>query len=142
MPHEAILFDTLPGSRVQCNVCQWRCVINPGRVGVCRVRRNEEGRLYSLNYALVSSAAVDPIEKKPLYHFYPGTQVFSLGGWGCNFHCAHCQNWEIACVETPSGSDRDLRVLSPEETVCAAVEHSCGELPGRTMSRCLVRVHA
>lgn len=125
MPHEAILYDTLPGFRVHCNVCQWRCMINPGKMGVCRVRRNDAGVLYSLNYAHISAAAVDPIEKKPLFHFYPGTQVFSLGGWGCNFHCAHCQNWEIACVESPAAADRQDRMLNPEDAVKAALSSSC-----------------
>lgn len=125
MPHEAILFDTLPGARVHCNVCQWRCLINPGNTGVCRVRRNDDGVLYSLTYGLVSSAAADPIEKKPLFHFFPGTRVFSLGSWGCNFHCIHCQNWEIACVKAPDESGRAGRVLSPQEAVDAAVAHSC-----------------
>ncbi|MBN1152409.1 MAG: AmmeMemoRadiSam system radical SAM enzyme [Dehalococcoidia bacterium] len=115
---EALQYEKLPGSRVRCHVCQWRCVINPGRVGVCRVRENRDGVLYTTTYGEVSSVAVDPIEKKPLFHFYPGTPVFSVGGWGCNFHCLHCQNWEIACTETPSGS----RYLSPEEQVRLAVQ--------------------
>ncbi|MGB2854890.1 MAG: AmmeMemoRadiSam system radical SAM enzyme, partial [Dehalococcoidia bacterium] len=90
--HEALLYEKLPGSRVRCNTCQWHCNIGPGKVGVCKMYRNTDGVLYSLNYAEVSSTAVDPIEKKPLFHFYPGTFVFSLGTWGCNFHCKHCQN--------------------------------------------------
>ncbi len=99
---EAMLYEPLPDSRVRCNVCQWRCVIGPDKFGVCRVRQNRDGKLYLLNYALVSSAAVDPIEKKPLFHFYPRHEVFSLGGWGCNFHCQACQNWEIACTDVPT----------------------------------------
>ncbi len=75
----------------------------------------------AVNYGVVSSLAIDPIEKKPLYHFYPGTVVFSLGGWGCNFHCVHCQNWEIACADLPGES----RYLSPEEQVQAAVRERC-----------------
>jgi len=71
---EGYLYEKLPGS-------------NPDKLGVCRVRRNIDGVLYALNYAEVSSVAVDPIEKKPLFHFSPGSQVFSLGTWGCNFHC-------------------------------------------------------
>jgi len=121
MAREALLYERRPGSRVQCHVCQWRCVINPGKVGVCRVRQNRDGVLYTLNYGEVSSVAVDPIEKKPLFHFYPGTDVFSVGGWGCNFHCLHCQNWEIACTDVPSGS----RYLSPEEQVRLALQHHC-----------------
>ena len=99
---EALLYDKLPGSRVQCNVCQWHCVIGQDKSGVCQVRRNDDGILHVVNYAEVSSVAVDPIEKKPLFHFFPGSLVFSLGTWGCNFHCKHCQNWEISCVELPA----------------------------------------
>lgn len=102
-------------------MCQWRCVINPGRVGVCRVRENKAGVLQTLNYGEVSSVAVDPIEKKPLFHFYPASMAFSVGGWGCNFHCLHCQNWEIACAEPPAGS----RYLSPQEQVRLAVQQRC-----------------
>ncbi|MFA5368208.1 MAG: AmmeMemoRadiSam system radical SAM enzyme [Dehalococcoidia bacterium] len=116
---EALLYEKLSGSRVKCNVCQWRCEISPGNYGVCRMRQNLEGVLYSLNYALVSSAAVDPIEKKPLFHFYPGTSVYSLGTWGCNFHCTGCQNWQIACTDVSSleGS----RTITPEQAVDAAL---------------------
>ncbi|HEX75617.1 MAG TPA: AmmeMemoRadiSam system radical SAM enzyme [Dehalococcoidia bacterium] len=123
---EAILYDKLPGSRVRCNVCQWRCVINPGKFGVCRVRRNNDGILRILNYAEASSVAVDPIEKKPLFHFFPGSLVFSLGTWGCNFHCKHCQNWEISCVEEPAEMVRGSRRISPQEAVKLTKQHNCG----------------
>ncbi len=122
-PREAMLYEALPASRVRCNVCQWRCVIGPGKLGVCRVRQNRDGRLYLLNYALVSSAAVDPIEKKPLFHFFPGSEVFSLGGWGCNFHCQDCQNWEIACTEAPAGAPQ---VVSAESAIEITRQHGCG----------------
>ena len=111
---EAMLYEALPDSRVRCNVCQWRCVIGADKFGVCRVRQNRDGRLYILNYALVSSAAVDPIEKKPLFHFFPGTECLSLGGWGCNFHCRDCQNWEIACTEVPPNA---AQIVTPEAAV-------------------------
>ena len=94
---EAMLYQKLPDSRVQCNICQWRCTINPEKSGVCHMYQNRHGVLYNLNYARASSLAADPIEKKPLFHFYPGSLAFSIGGWGCNFHCQHCQNWEISC---------------------------------------------
>ncbi len=94
---EAMLYEKLPDSRVRCSTCQWRCTINPGKSGVCRMYQNRDGVLHNLNYARASSVAADPIEKKPLFHFYPGSLCFSVGGWGCNFHCQHCQNWEISC---------------------------------------------
>jgi pyruvate formate lyase activating enzyme len=117
---EAMLCEPLPDSRVRCNVCQWRCAIGPDKFGVCRVRQNRDGKLYVLNYALVSSAAVDPIEKKPLFHFFPGTECFSLGGWGCNFHCQDCQNWEIACTDIPPTASQEV---SPEAAIDIARRH-------------------
>ena len=102
MEKEAILYEKLPSDRVRCHVCQWRCVINPGKMGVCKMRLDRGGNLYTLNYGEVSSAASDHIEKKPLFHFFPGSFAFSLGTWGCNFHCQHCQNWEISCVDIPA----------------------------------------
>ncbi len=98
--HEAALYEKLPDSRVRCHTCQWRCRINPGKYGVCGMYQNQDGTLFNLNYARVSSAAADPIEKKPLFHFYPGTLCFSLGTLGCNFHCKHCQNWEISTADS------------------------------------------
>jgi len=122
---EAVLYDKLPGSRVRCNACQWRCVIGPAKFGVCRVRQNREGVLYLLNYAEVSSVAADPIEKKPVFHFFPGSLVFSLGTWGCNFHCAHCQNWGIACVEVSADMARETQNIPPQEAVKLAKQYNC-----------------
>lgn len=116
-----MLYESLPNSRVRCNVCQWRCVIVPDRFGVCRVRQNRDGKLFVLNYALVSSSAIDPIEKKPLFHFFPGSEVFSLGGWGCNFHCEDCQNWEIACTDIPPEASQ---IVTPEAAVEVTKRHN------------------
>lgn len=122
--HGALLYEKLPDSRARCHTCQWQCRIAPGKFGVCGMYQNLEGSLYNLNYALVSSAAVDPIEKKPLFHFYPGSQVFSLGTLGCNFHCKHCQNWEISMAD---GSDlqRSCQELQPEAAVRMAKQRQC-----------------
>lgn len=122
---EVALYQKLPNSRVRCQICEWRCTINPGKLGVCRMRRNDAGTLNALNYASVSSAAVDPIEKKPLFHFFPGSRVFSLGTWGCNFHCVHCQNWEISCVEEPEESGRVSQRLSPESAMELTRRNGC-----------------
>jgi len=84
--------------------------------------RNIQGELYNLNYALVSSVAVDPIEKKPLFHFYPGTKVYSLGGWGCNFHCEDCQNWEISMVEDVLAGSKEI---SPQNAIETAKRYNC-----------------
>jgi pyruvate formate lyase activating enzyme len=119
--HHAMLYRELPDSAVQCNICQWRCRMVPGKSGVCRMYHNTDGTLYSMNYAQASSLAADPREKKPLFHFYPGSLAFSIGGWGCNFHCQDCQNWEIACVDLPDIS----RSLPPQEAVRLAKEYNC-----------------
>ncbi len=114
--HEALLYEHLEQERVQCNICSWRCQINPGKTGACRMYLNQEGRLYSLNYALPSSIAVDPVEKKPLNHFYPGSRIFSMGSWGCNFSCRDCQNWQISTAGGHGIPDSIQKVL-PEEAV-------------------------
>ena len=96
---------------VICSLCPKRCIIAQGRTGYCRVRKNIGNILYTENYAACSSYAIDPIEKKPLYHFYPGSLILSLGTWGCNFSCSFCQNWQIA-QELPQ-----TRELLPEKAV-------------------------
>ena len=121
---EALLYDTLPDGSVRCNVCQRRCVIEPGRVGYCRTRVNKEGKLYSLIYSKVSSSMISPIEKKPLFHFYPGSRWLSLGTLGCNFRCPGCQNWEIAHATMDLNRD-DLKSITPKEAVDLAKEHNC-----------------
>ena len=120
--HEALLAEKLPDSVVRCNICQWRCTIQPEKSGVCGMYRNVKGVLYNLNYGLASSVAVDPIEKKPLFHFHPGTQVFSLGGWGCNFHCQDCQNWEISMVKDVL---KESEKISPQTAVDLAKQNHC-----------------
>ncbi len=122
--HQAMLYKKLSHSRVRCGTCQWRCNIAPEKFGVCRVYQNRRGVLYNLNYAKASSVAADPIEKKPLFHFFPATLAFSIGGWGCNFHCQDCQNWEISCPtdDTPwLGSNE----ISPEAAVELALRYRC-----------------
>lgn len=93
---EAKYYVKLEEDKVECRLCPHTCRLGPGRRGICRVRENREGRLFTRNYGLCSSLALDPIEKKPLYHFYPGHFILSAGTVGCNFGCEFCQNWEIA----------------------------------------------
>jgi len=121
---EAMLYEELADSAVRCHVCQWRCVIRPQKFGLCQVRQNIDGVLHILNYAEVSSVAVDPIEKKPLFHFYPTSLVFSLGGWGCNFHCKHCQNWQISC-RAPWEERRGSQQVSPEDSIGLTKRYGC-----------------
>ena len=96
MKKQASYWQKKTKNKVQCLLCPHKCVIDDGKKGICGVRKNENGVLYSLIYGSYSSIAVDPIEKKPLYHFYPGSSVLSLGSVGCNFKCLHCQNYSIS----------------------------------------------
>ncbi|HPF16510.1 MAG TPA: AmmeMemoRadiSam system radical SAM enzyme [Thermotogota bacterium] len=93
---EALFYEEIGGSKVRCNLCPHHCEIEEGQCGLCRVRVNKGGVLYTLTYGTLSSISNDPIEKKPLYHFHPGTMILSVGSWGCNMTCPWCQNWEIA----------------------------------------------
>jgi pyruvate formate lyase activating enzyme len=121
---KALLFEKLPNSRVKCHICQWRCSISPERLGVCRMYKNIGGALYNMNYALASSVAVDPIEKKPLYHFYPGTLAFSIGSWGCNFHCPGCQNWQISCADIAQAGRGSDEIL-PQKAIELTRQNGC-----------------
>lgn len=121
---EALLYEKLPGSMVRCHTCQWRCRINAGKYGVCRAYQNIDGVLFSLDYGVVSSVAADPVEKKPLFHFYPGTSVFSLGTLGCNFRCLHCQNWEISRADIGALTGNCYSV-TPEQAVNLAKKQGC-----------------
>ena len=100
---------------IECRLCPHNCKIAEGRTGLCKVRRVEDGELKALGYGLLSSVNVDPIEKKPLYHFHPGTEIFSVGGWGCNFACVFCQNWTIS-QQVIANSQR----FSPAQVVAKA----------------------
>lgn len=109
---EALYYRRLQENRVHCLLCPQGCRIADGRSGMCRMRQNREGRLYAANYGQVSAAALDPMEKKPLYHFYPGSLIFSLGTLGCNLRCGFCQNWHIAQTDSAPA-----RYLSPQQVV-------------------------
>jgi len=93
---EALYYKKLEDNKVQCQLCPKRCIIVPGKRGFCTVRKNVDGVLYSEIYGQTTSVALDPIEKKPLYRFHPGTFILSLGTRGCNFACPYCQNWHIS----------------------------------------------
>ncbi len=114
MIKEAMLYEKLEDNKVHCGLCAHSCKISPGKRGFCKVRENRGGNLYTLIYGTVSSEAIDPIEKKPLYHYYPGSYVYSVGSIGCNFRCKHCQNWSIsqACLEDSFTVD-----IPPEELI-------------------------
>lgn len=119
---EAMLYQKLDGEQVHCHLCGHRCVIKPGEKGVCQVRQNLGGTLYTLVYGSVISHHVDPIEKKPLYHFLPGTRAFSIATPGCNFQCQWCQNWEIA--QMPRHYHMELQSHTPPEDIVTAAQKS------------------
>jgi len=121
---KAVLWDTDGVRKVRCNLCNWRCVIDSGKLGHCRVRRNIDGVLYSLTYDKVCSANPDPIEKKPLFHFQPGSRSFSVATMGCNFRCEFCQNWQISQAAIEDGRI-DGESISAEQIVEAAVRSGC-----------------
>lgn len=109
-------FDTAPDGTVHCHLCPHNCSIKIGNVGLCGVRKNCDGVLNSLNYGAISSLALDPVEKKPLYHFYPGSMILSAGSFGCNMFCSFCQNYTISQHRAPT------TVVEPEELVSIARE--------------------
>jgi len=108
-----------PGS-VRCNACAHRCVLRPGRLGICGVRQNRGGWLYTTVYGEVVAARAEPIEKKPFYHFMPGSYAYSIGTQGCNFHCAYCQNWEMSQAHR-EGLVPESRNVTPDQVVEEAV---------------------
>lgn len=118
---EALLWER-EGERVRCLLCPHDCRIAVAHRGICGVRENRDGHLIALTYGLVSSVAVDPIEKKPVFHYRPGTRVLSLGSIGCTMRCAHCQNWQISRAKP---GESDLKVLLPRDVVPLARQQSC-----------------
>ena len=115
-PKEALYWEKREGTEVQCRLCPHGCRIKEGKTGFCRVRRNRGGRLYATTYGRVAAAGLDPIEKKPLYHFHPGSMILSLGQAGCTFHCDFCQNYHMLSADIP------LQDLPPGEAVQLAAE--------------------
>lgn len=122
---EAILYEKLNNNAVKCHVCQWHCTIKDDCYGLCGIRYNHQGILNILNYGVVSSVAADPIEKKPLFHFYPGSKVLSLGSWGCNFHCLHCQNWQISMIRLQETIIEESQFITPEYSITLAKDYNC-----------------
>ncbi|HPD37334.1 MAG TPA: AmmeMemoRadiSam system radical SAM enzyme [Mesotoga infera] len=114
----AVYFDEYDeGSTLQCLLCPRHCVIKQGEVGFCKTRRNVDGMLYSLNYGQLTSIAIDPIEKKPLFHFFPGETILSVGSWGCNLSCEFCQNWEIS-----KDRPKVIKHVMPQQLIQIATE--------------------
>ncbi|MEA2014995.1 MAG: AmmeMemoRadiSam system radical SAM enzyme [Thermodesulfobacteriota bacterium] len=113
---ETMLYERLAGGYVRCNLCAHRCRIAPSRLGVCGVRENRSGTLYSLVYGTLIAEGIDPVEKKPLFHVYPGSKSYSIATVGCNFRCDFCQNYDISQVFRKSGMVRGYSSM-PEEII-------------------------
>ena len=124
MLYDALLYDELDGKKVQCHLCAHRCIIKDGERGICRVRENQNGKLCTLVYGKLISQNVDPIEKKPLYHFYPGSKAYSVATPGCNFRCEWCQNWQISQIPRLMGLPQSERIM-PEVVVQNALATGC-----------------
>ena len=130
MPHDPALKEALfwrrkDANKVLCNLCNHNCTISPGKRGICAVRENIDGTLYSLNYGRIVASNVDPIEKKPLFHFLVGSSSFSIASAGCNFRCAHCQNYNIAQFPREHKGEIPGEQSTPEEIVEAAIQTGC-----------------
>jgi pyruvate formate lyase activating enzyme len=125
MIHDAMLWDRMEDGVVVCRLCAHRCVIKPGKQGVCAVRENRDGRLVTLVYGEVVAAHVDPIEKKPLYHFFPGSKAMSMATPGCNFRCGFCQNWQISQAPRRTAGGIAGEPAPPPAIVRAAVTEGC-----------------
>lgn len=125
MTREAMLYHKREEGKTECYLCAHRCLIAAGKFGVCGVRENREGKLLTTVYGEVIAAHVDPIEKKPLYHFLPGTTSFSIATMGCNFRCPFCQNWQISQVDRKDKEFKSGYKLTPDEIVGEARARRC-----------------
>ena len=117
MIKKAAWYEKLDGDKVICRLCPFDCRLTPDKKGICKSRYNRDGELVTDNYGELVTLAVDPVEKKPLYHFYPGTDILSTGPNSCNFQCKHCQNWTISQQKTST------RFVSPDKLVEAALNY-------------------
>lgn len=121
---EGVLYEKLENKKTACNLCRHRCVLKTGQRGICGVRENREGTLYSLVYDRVAARSVDPIEKKPFFHFFPGSLAYSVATMGCNFKCRHCQNCHLSRTPAETGEIHGQDV-PPEAIVKAALQQGC-----------------
>jgi pyruvate formate lyase activating enzyme len=127
---ESILYEKLADKNVKCKTCSHFCVIVPGKLGICGVRENIGEKLQVLNYSKAIAANIDPVEKKPLFHFMPGTKTFSFGSVGCNLRCGNCQNWSISQFSKMPDVSREMTErsgddLPPEKIIELAKKNDC-----------------
>jgi len=119
---EGLLYETMPNGWVRCFSCGHRCKIPPGRDGICRVRFNRDGKLF-VPYGYAAGIQLDPIEKKPFFHAYPGSKALSFGMLGCDYHCPYCQNWVTSQALRDPMASSPMEPVSPEELVELALKH-------------------
>ncbi|MEW5758890.1 MAG: AmmeMemoRadiSam system radical SAM enzyme [Candidatus Omnitrophota bacterium] len=128
MKKEAMLYEKLDNKFVHCFLCNHNCKIADSKFGICGVRQNIAGTLYTLVYNEVITANIDPIEKKPLYHFLPGSQSYSIATIGCNFRCGFCQNWQISQMSKRQNQEFSSMRMSPETVVEQARLDNCASI--------------
>ncbi len=132
-PHEARFYEPLPDKRVLCTLCPHDCRIPEGSRGACAVRYNHGGKLYTLTYGKLVSRFLDPVEKKPLFHFFPGSSAYSIATAGCNLRCSFCQNWTIS--QWPRDYlPRGIKGSPADEPVCPALARLEGAIPGERVT--------
>jgi len=123
---EALFYKKIDNKKVKCNLCYHNCIIKDGSRGFCNVRENKNGTLYSLIYGKVIANNIDPIEKKPLFHFYPGSKTYSIATPGCNFKCLHCQNYSIS--QNLNNSEIYAKEILPIDIVKNAIKEECDSI--------------
>jgi pyruvate formate lyase activating enzyme len=120
--HEAQYYTKLTNQTVQCDLCPWNCILKPGQTGSCKVRSNENGKLVTHVFNKIAAFGIDPVEKKPLYHFYPGKNILSVGEVGCNLHCSFCQNHNIS--QCFASEFEGFQEITPAQLVAKALKIS------------------
>ncbi|MDD5031880.1 MAG: AmmeMemoRadiSam system radical SAM enzyme [Patescibacteria group bacterium] len=125
---EAKFYKQLDNNKVRCQLCSHFCAISEGQTGICRARKNQQGKLYSLVYGFPVALNIDPIEKKPLFHFQPGSLAYSLGTLGCNLGCANCQNWGISQAENIGDKMKYSDFIPPEKIIKNALAGDCASI--------------
>lgn len=122
---QAQFYNQDKNDSIQCNLCNHFCNIPRNKTGICRVRKNQNGKLIALSYGYPITQNADPIEKKPLFHFQPGSLTYSIGALGCNFQCSNCQNWDMSQAKNIEDSIEELSFVSPEKIVEEAIGNGC-----------------
>lgn len=123
---EALFYKKIDKNNVKCNLCYHNCIIKDGSRGFCNIRENKNGTLFSLTYGKIIANNIDPIEKKPLFHFYPGSKTYSIATPGCNFKCLHCQNYSIS--QNTNNSEMYFKDILPLDIVKNAIKEGCSSI--------------